>query len=134
MPPSDNYTARLLVANGDIPDIYNPQTALDVSDTASADTLVMAKPLYKVYRLTQYILKDEFWKAMIEEIFVNSNGDIELFTKVGDQTVIFGDIDNMSEKFAKLLVFYKRELNKIGWTKYKTINLKYKNQVVCSKI
>jgi len=134
MPSSDKYTAHLPVANGYINDLYNPFTKLEVSDSASADTVIMATSIYKIFRIAQFLDKDDFWKAMVEEIFINSKSDIELFTKIGEQTVIIGNIDNMEEKFENLLVFYKQELNKIGWRKYKTINLKYKNQVVCSKI
>lgn len=134
MPSSDNYTARLLIANGFISDYYNPYTKLDVTDSLGKDTLVMNTAVYKIFRMAQYINKDDFWKAMIEEIFINSKGEIEMFTKIGEHSVIFGDIDNMDEKFNNLLVFYKQGLNKVGWSKYKTINLKYKNQVVCSKI
>ncbi len=134
MPSSDKYTARLPIANGYINDIYSPFTKLDVCDSATADSLIMTTSIYKIFRIAQFLEKDDFWKAMVEEIFTNSKGDIELFTKIGEQTVIFGNIDNMEEKFENLLVFYKKELNKIGWIKYKTINLKYKNQVVCSKI
>jgi cell division protein FtsQ len=94
----------------------------------------MKTSIYKIFRMVQFINKNNFWKAMIEEIFINKKGEIELFTKIGEQTVIFGDIDNMKEKFDNLFIFYKQGLNKVGWTKYKTLNLKYKNQIVCSKI
>jgi cell division protein FtsQ len=134
MQASDKYSARLIVANGFIRDFYNPLTKLDISDSTSADTVTMKTSIYKVYRLIQFISTDDFWKAMVEEIFINNKGEIELYTKIGSQTVIFGGIDNMEEKFSNLLVFYKQWLNKVGWEKYKTINLKYKNQVVCSKI
>lgn len=134
MPSSERYTSRLIVANGFINDCYNPFTKLDVKDSTGNDTVIMKTPIYKIFRMVKFINKDNFWKAMIEEIFINNKGEIELFTKIGEQTVIFGDIDNMNEKFDNLLVFYKQTLNKVGWNKYKTINLKYKNQVVCSKI
>jgi len=134
MPSSDNYTARLLVANGFINDFYNPYTKLNITGSISADSTIKKTSIYKVFKTAEFINKNDFWKAMIEEIFVNKNGEIELFTKTGDQTIIFGDINNMKEKFDNLYVFYKQILNKIGWKKYKTINLKYKNQIVCSKI
>jgi len=31
------------------------------------------------------------------------------------------------------LIFYKRAIPKVGWDTYKTINLKYANQIVCQK-
>jgi cell division protein FtsQ len=64
---------------------------------------------------------------------VNKNTEFELVPKVGRHIIVFGDIDNMEKKFDKLIVFYKEGLNKTGWDKYKIINLKYENQVVCSK-
>ena len=134
IPPSDKYSARLLVANGFINDFYSPYIKLNVKDSTSADSTIMKTSIYKVYKIAEFINKNDFWKAMIEEIFINKKGELELFTKIGDQSVIFGDIDNMKEKFDNLFIFYKQALNKIGWKKYKTINLKYKNQIVCSKI
>lgn len=133
LPQSDKYTARLLVANGEISDYYAPSVKLKQEDSLHPDTSVIKTALYKVFTMAQFVDKDAFWKAMIEEIYVNDKNELELFTKIGDAIVIFGDIDNMSEKFNKLLVFYKEGLNKFGWGRYKKINLKYKNQVVCSK-
>jgi cell division protein FtsQ len=133
LPQSDKYTARLLVANGEISDYYAPSVKLKQEDSLHPDTAVTNTALFKVFTMAQFIDKDPFWKAMIEEIYVNDENELELFAKIGDVIVIFGDIDNMSEKFSKLFVFYKEGLNKFGWGKYKKINLKYKNQVVCSK-
>jgi len=64
---------------------------------------------------------------------VNGAGEIELISRVGNQPVLFGDINDMEEKFDKLLLFYKEGLSKTGWNQYKTINLTYKDQVVCTK-
>ena len=33
-----------------------------------------------------------------------------------------------------VMIFYQNGLNKVGWNIYSTINLEYKNQVVCTKI
>jgi cell division protein FtsQ len=47
---------------------------------------------------------------------------------------VFGDAKDFEEKFEKLKTFYTEGLNKTdGWNKYSTINIKYKNQVVCTK-
>lgn len=133
MPLNPDYSARVLVANGMISDFYLPSLRLDVSDSAGVDSTIMKSPLYKIYRMAEYINVSDFWKAEIEEIFINSNGDIELYCKVGDFKIIFGDLDNMQHKFENLFYFFKHGLNKIGWTKYKTVNVKYTNQVVCTK-
>jgi cell division protein FtsQ len=87
-----------------------------------------------LYKLSTFITNNKFLKAQIEQIFVEPDGDFDLIPRVGDHTIIFGDADNMDDKFDRLFVFYRNGLSKIGWTRYNIINIKYKNQVVCSKI
>lgn len=79
------------------------------------------------------IYADPFWKAQIEQVFVNPNKDMVLIPQVGDQTIEFGTAEDYAEKFRNLKIVYQRGFSKTGWGKYKTINLKYKNQVVCVK-
>ncbi|MEO8088452.1 MAG: cell division protein FtsQ, partial [Bacteroidota bacterium] len=67
------------------------------------------------------------------QIFVDAAGDMELIPRVGNQTILFGDEKQMEEKFNKLYTFYKKGLSKTGWNQYKTINVTFKDQVVCSK-
>ena len=89
--------------------------------------------LSKVYEVAKTIDTSTFWKAQISEIYINRRSEIELIPEIGNHIILFGDIDNMVEKFDKLLLFYKKELNNFGFNKYKQINLKFKNQVVCLK-
>jgi cell division protein FtsQ len=133
MPLNPDYSARVVVANGMINEFYKPSVNLNVADSVGMDSVVMKSSLYKIYRLSEYINSSDFWRAEIEEIFVNDKGDLELYCKVGDFKIIFGDLDNMQQKFDNLFIFFKDGLNKIGWEKYKTVNVKYTNQVVCTK-
>ena len=65
---------------------------------------------------------------------MNKDRELELFPAIGNHKIIFGNAENIAEKFNKLKLFYKEGLNKSdSWTKYSTINLKYKNLVVCTK-
>jgi len=130
MPLSPNYSAKVLVANGNIPDscsINEDVTRFDSSLNTAAINL------YKLYLLASYIDKSKFWNSQIAQIYVDENNDIELIPRIGQHIIIFGDIDDRDEKFKKLMLFYKKGLNYIGWNQYKTINLKYKNQIVCTK-
>jgi len=70
---------------------------------------------------------------MIEQLYINKKSEFELIPKIGNHTILFGDIKEMKDKFEKLIAFYKQGISKSGWNKYKTINLKFKNQVVCTK-
>ena len=43
------------------------------------------------------------------------------------------NINDVEKKFIKLKTIYLEVLNKVGWDKYAIINLKFDNQVVCTK-
>ena len=103
------------------------------------------KKLYKRYEdflklinFVKYIEDDSFWRAEIVQIVAVtiSNGDVEveLVPRTGDHTVLFGAIEDVEEKFDKLLAFYRNGLENIGWEEYRTISVKYKGQVVLSLI
>jgi cell division protein FtsQ len=86
-----------------------------------------------LFKIATYVDKDAFWKAQIEQIFVTAESEYLLIPKIGDHTIVFGTAENMEEKFEKLLLFYKEGLSRVGWEQYKSINVKFKNQVVCTK-
>jgi cell division protein FtsQ len=122
IPMSDNYTARVLVANGLINEDFSGQV-----DTLSSQ---FAKDLFRV---AKFIKADTLWNDQIEQLFVDLNGDIEIVPRVGDHKIILGTADSLDTKFRNLLVFYKKAIPKVGWDTYKTINLKYANQIICEK-
>lgn len=131
MPPSPNYTSRVLIANGFIDDsfidIYR-ENARNVSDTLEGRSYVD-----EIFTFAEFIRKDKFWNAQIEQLYVNKDFEIELIPRVGNHRIVFGDALSIREKFDKLKVFYFKGLNKTGWNEYSIINLKYANQVVCTK-
>ncbi|MFN8144013.1 MAG: hypothetical protein U0073_06315 [Bacteroidia bacterium] len=132
MPMSEKYTARVPVANGYIFDKQTENSVRVISEDPS-DTSVHLSRIEQVYKVADYIHHHEFWNAQIEQIYVNANGDMELVPRVGDHTILLGNDQLIEEKFDKLFTFYTEGLNKSGWNKYKVINLKYKDQVVCTK-
>ena len=131
MPPSENYTSRVFVANGHIYDSFldiNHLNARKVSDSLIQRTLID-----DIFTFAEYIRKDSFWKAQIEQLYVNKDFEIELIPRVGNHRIVFGDATEIENKFNKLKVFYSKGLSKTGWNEYSVINLKYANQVVCKK-
>jgi cell division protein FtsQ len=134
MPISDKYSARVPVANGKIIDRESEQKIRQVRESEVEDTSFHANVLEKIFVTANYIRSHEFWNAQIEQIYVNADGDIELIPLVGNQTIVFGDADRVTEKFEKLYRFYKQGLNKTGWNQYNRIDLRFKDQVVCTKM
>ena len=90
----------------------------------------LARDLYKT---AQYIKKDTLWDSQIEQIVVDQKNDIELIPRVGNQRIILGDADSLEKKMKNLLLFYKKAMPQVGWDTYRTINIKYTNQIVCEK-
>lgn len=85
----------------------------------------------KIMELGNFMGNDPFWNAQIEQIYVDSNGDIILSPRVGEHRIIFGDLKDIETKFNKLYTFYKNIVPAEGWDKYSSVNLKYKGQIVC---
>jgi len=131
---SPDFTPRILIASGNIKDRYNEWYNTNIREIINNDTLKTRTMLDDLYTMARFILADEFWSAHIEQIYVNENGDIELVPKVGNHKIVFGGSDEMAEKFWKLKTFYTEGLNYTGWESYDTLNLKFNNQVVCTKI
>ena len=78
-----------------------------------------------------FINKDELWKAQIAQLAVSKENELTLWPQMTKQLILFGPADEIEEKFKKLKLFYKEVLPKKGWNTYSSINLKYKNQIVC---
>lgn len=111
MPLSSNFTPDLIPVTGFVSDKMDSQ----------------------LVRIVSFVNNNSFWKEQIQQFFVNANQDISFIPIVGNHEVILGDTSNLEEKFKKLETFYKKGLIKLGWNKYKTINLKYRGQIICKK-
>jgi len=134
LPVNSNFSARVLVANGVIDDSYIKNPNYRVNILALSDSIYYDSLLTNLYKLTMYITHDKFLKAQIDQIYVNDCGEFELIPRIGNHVILLGTANDLEDKFRKLYAFYRLGLNKIGWNKYNVINIKYKNQVVCSKI
>ena len=134
LPINPNFSARVLVANGVIDYSYSKNPNYRVNVLALSDSIFYDSLMTNLYELTMYITHDKFLKAQIDQIYVNEEGEFELIPRIGNHLILLGSADDLDDKFRKLYAFYRLGLNKIGWNKYNVINIKYKNQVVCSKI
>jgi cell division protein FtsQ len=122
LPTNTGFPSRVLIASGTF--------GLKYADTLNTGNSDVLKDLYN---LASYIHNDPLLNIQIEQIYVKRYREYELIPKVGRHVIVFGNIENMEEKFRKLVAFYHQGINNAGWNTYKTINLKFDNQVVCSK-
>ena len=87
----------------------------------------------KAKGLIKLINNNEFWESQITQIHFNDEDDVILITRVGDQLIEFGDLDNQEDKLNNLNIFYKKVMPVQGWQKYSKVSLKFNNQIVCTK-
>ncbi len=121
VPLSPHFTARTLVATGQIPPF-------------TADFIQRKRHVLKdLYTLARFIESDPVWLALFEQVYVNSRNEYVLVPKVGDQLVIVGSADELDSKFRRLRIFYTEALSREGWQKYSTIDLRWRGQVVCER-
>ncbi|MDR2651763.1 MAG: hypothetical protein LBC68_05560 [Prevotellaceae bacterium] len=90
------------------------------------------KFLNQLYEFAVFLKKDAFWNNMIEQVNITNN-KIEIIPQIAGHVVKLGSLDNFRSKLSKLQKFYKNAMPAIGWDKYKTINIEYKNQIICKK-
>ncbi|MDR2680269.1 MAG: cell division protein FtsQ [Tannerella sp.] len=86
-----------------------------------------------LYKFALFLQEDEFWNDQIEQIYVRSVDDVEIIPRVGSHCIILGNLENYEDKLERLRLFYEQVIPKMGWEKYSVINLKYRNQIVCTK-
>jgi cell division protein FtsQ len=109
---SPNYTPRVMMVSGVIAYEYARKRLLP---------------------LITFIQEDPFLNAQIDQIHVAANGTLTMVPRVGDQLIYFGSPEDFQVKFRNLKALYKEGFKRGGWTRYKSINLAYTNQVICLK-
>ena len=127
LPLSKNYSPRLLIANGYI------QTNPVSEHNNINDTLYKKSDLKKLLAITKGIDQYKFLRSLISEVYLNSRHEFDLIPVVGNQVIRLGDTTNLNHKLENLAIFYKKSLVYEGWKTYRTISLKYRNQIVCTK-
>lgn len=129
MPLSPAHPSHVIVANGRIHARFISLDKTEKPISIFPDSSFVRQ----IYPVAWYISQDEFLKSFIDQIYINENKEIELVPKIGSQTILFGNVDNAKEKLENLRTFYQKVMSHMDWSVYKTINLKYINQVICSK-
>lgn len=125
MPTSEAYTADVIIANGNISESFSDSS---IFNKKSSD-----KQIIHLFKIAGYLAGSDFWNAQSEQLFVNTEGDIELVPRIGNHRIIIGDSDNLENKFNKLFNLYQFGFLERGWNGYSEVNLKFSNQVVCTR-
>ncbi|GAO30989.1 cell division protein FtsQ [Geofilum rubicundum JCM 15548] len=79
------------------------------------------------------ITGDPFWTAQMEQIYIRRNNEYILVPRVGDHLILLGQPENVEKKLRNLKELYTSGLDPKEWNEYQVINLKYENQIICSR-
>jgi cell division protein FtsQ len=83
--------------------------------------------------MAQYINTHPFWKAQIVQMEMNKKGDLILIPRVGVHQVILGKPLDFQAKLDNLEEFYDKGITQTNWNLYQSLDLRFKDQVVCLK-
>ncbi len=129
MPLSAQHTARVPVAMGKV---HLAGAAEQVMDLRSTDSLVAVSHLPELHRIAVFLHDDPFWAALIDQVIVMPDGQFELVPRVGAQRIRIGNADRMSQRMAKLQLFYRQGIDQTDWRRHSIIDLRFDGQVVCT--
>jgi cell division protein FtsQ len=133
IPLGTGFSPFVIVASGYISEPFSVARTMNIMDVKHDSISRSLHTIYDVYRLADYITRDDFWNSQFEQIYVNSKLEFELIPRVGSHIIEIGRVEGLEEKFENLRILYLKGLNNLGWNQYEKISLKYKNQVVCTK-
>jgi cell division protein FtsQ len=111
MPLSETFTARVPLVTGE----------LDKVEKKKLDMLL------------RYIYEDDFLKKNIIGLEVRPTGGIKMMNRNYDYEILFGRVVNVEKKFNNYKAFFQNAIKDTLIDQYKTINLKFTQQVVCTK-
>ena len=111
MPLSTNFTARVPLVSGGINKNNNEDLA----------------------QLLRIIHDDPFLKKNIIGIEIMPNGSLKMHNRNFDFQIDFGKLINMEHKFKNYKAFFQKAVLDSSLYKYKKIDLRFTDQVVCTK-
>ena len=130
LPIRSFFPAHVVVCNGVIPSIgfYSK----NYSDN-ELDSIINESIIHKIYEMALVLDSDSLLHKQIAQMNVDINGEFTLVPLVSSHKILFGKASNIKAKLDKLKLFYTDGLSHHRWNNYKIINLKYRNQIVCTK-
>lgn len=105
----------------------------NISDSVSVKIdSIKTKQLFDIYNLAMIIYSDSILKYQIDQI-VRKDTSYILMPKIGDYEIILGERTEWKEELLRLHLLYTKAFVKEGWDKYSMVDLRFNNQVVCTR-
>jgi len=111
MPLSSNFTARVPLVTGNI----------------------QKNDLNHVFVVAKKVQEDEFLAKHVVEIHQKTSNDLSIRLRQYDFYVSIGNTKDLDKKINNLKAFYQKALKDKTLNSYSNVNLRFGNQVVCTK-
>ena len=86
----------------------------------------------EICNLYHHIKSNSFLESLVTQIYLQKQ-NIILITRFKDLEINIGSLDYLEVKLDNLLAFYERIIKFKGWNYYTSVNLKYHDQIICTK-
>ncbi|MEM6687337.1 MAG: hypothetical protein AAF617_16275 [Bacteroidota bacterium] len=110
-----------------------PLSSVSAARVPFVEGKVNKKELKNIYELATYIASDDFLKKNVISIIQNDNKTFHLKLRANDFVVLFGTVENIEAKVNNLKAFYKKATKDKTLNDFAKVDLKFTNQVVCTK-
>ena len=127
IPSSRIYTPYVLIASGNF-DLKKDTISYQLCDTLDSD-----RNIINALHWVETIEKNNFIKNCVGQLYCNNRNQFELTVRGLDTRVIVGDTLYAADKLKRLEIFMKQRIDNPETQTLKSINLNYKNQIVCTK-
>lgn len=91
----------------------------------------------KLLNFVERLEDDDFWQSEIVQIVADRRPsgvlELQLVPRSGSFVIEFGEIADVEAKLDKMMKFYRKGLNNIGWDEYSVVSVAYSGQVVCKR-
>lgn len=129
MPVNPGHPSRVIIFNGAIKDGLSELKGKAIHIEELDDNVI----LNNIYIVSTLIEQSPFLKRLIAQLWLGKNGEIEITPILGNYIIKLGGFEDIETKLAKLETFYREGAGKAGWQEYRSIDLRYNNQIICSK-
>ena len=127
IPPSQHYTPHLIIASGSF------TLPAPGCNAKTSDSLYQQSGIAEALAIAQVVEHDHYLAGHIGQIYRNPDHEFELTVNNLPAKVIVGDTCAINDKLSRLRILLEKYNNTEELTGYKSLDLKYKNQIVCTK-
>lgn len=124
-PLQSSYASHVQIIDGEIPLAANSGYKGDIEDPKE-------KAWFKsVMNVVNFIEGSKTWKGKIVQISVDEKGELILVPREGNEKFLFGQPNSLAEKFGKMEKYYTTIIPEKGSERYRTVDVRFANQIVC---